>query len=119
MIIMNNFLKVLTLGFAFSSVSILPVTQVQAGPYFPTTAQATAKATSLGYSKTNEYLSGQAVYKANKPISSVIKGLTYTTPDVDSHNGGAWKAGKSVADLDSKATRLGTYNADLTVRIGD
>ena len=116
---MKNFLKILTLGFAFSSAFVFPVAQAQAAPYFSTTAQATVKASSLGYSKTNEYSSGQAVYKANKPISSVIKGLIYITPDVDSHNGGAWKAGKSVAALGSKATRLGTYNADLTVRIGD
>jgi Novel toxin 21 len=33
--------------------------------------------------------------------------------------GGAWKAVNSVANLGSKTTRLGTYNENLTVRIGD
>ena len=74
------------------------------------TAQATAAAEKLGYAKTNELSSGQAVYK---------KGKSYITRDVDGHNGGAWKRASSVANLGSKATRDGTYNADLTVRIGD
>lgn len=64
---------ILGLVIAFSSISI------QAAPYFSSTAQATAKATSLGYIKTNEYSNGQAVYKANKPGSNIIKGLTYMT----------------------------------------
>ncbi|EGV36037.1 toxin C-terminal domain-containing protein [Neisseria weaveri] len=33
--------------------------------------------------------------------------------------GGAWKAAKTVAALGSKQTRLGTYNEDLSVRVGD
>jgi filamentous hemagglutinin len=45
-------------------------------------------------------------------------GKTYISPDVDSHNGGAWKAAKSVKKLGSKKTRLGTYDAGLE-RIGD
>ncbi|MCB1637198.1 MAG: toxin C-terminal domain-containing protein, partial [Xanthomonadales bacterium] len=39
--------------------------------------------------------------------------------DADSHTGGAWKVARSVEDLASKKTRTGTYNADLSVRIGD
>jgi Novel toxin 21 len=51
--------------------------------------------------------------------TSKIKGLTYISPDVDSHNGGTWKAASSVENLAKKETRLGTYNEDLTVRVGD
>jgi hypothetical protein len=92
-------------------------TLVIAGPYFATTAAATSAATKLGYVKTKDISNGQAVYMVTK--SSPIKGLTYISPDVDSHNGGVWKAASTVANLGSKTTRLGTYNEDLTVRIGD
>jgi Novel toxin 21 len=86
------------------------VMSVLAEPVFQTTAQATAAAEKLGYIKTNELSSGQAVYK---------KGKSYITRDIDGHNGGAWKRASSVANLGSKATRDGTYNADLSLRIGD
>lgn len=88
-----------------------------AAPYFATTADATAAATKLGYIKIKDISNGQAVYMVTK--TSTVKGLTYISPDVDSHNGGAWKAASSVANLGSKTTRLGTYNENLTVRIGD
>jgi Novel toxin 21 len=88
-----------------------------AAPYFATTSDATASATKLGYVKTKEISNRQAVYMVTK--ASTVKGLTYISPDVDSHNGGAWKAANSVANLGSKTTRLGTYNEDLTVRVGD
>jgi hypothetical protein len=109
--------KALSLIFLLISLSVMTVysSNAVAGAYFATTAQATAAATKLGYSKTNELSNGQAVYMVTK--ASAIKGLTYITPDVDSHNGGAWKAASSVANLGSK--RLGTYNENLTVRIGD
>ncbi len=94
----------------YSSVAI-------AAPYFATTADATAAATKLGYIKTKDISNGQAVYMVTK--TSTVKGLTYISPDADSHNGGAWKAASSVANLGSKTTRLGTYNENLTVRIGD
>lgn len=113
---MKKIFKILALGFTFSSVVVMPITQVQAAPYFSTTAEATAKATKLGYTKITERSNGQAVYQATK--SAVVKGLPYITPDVDSHNGGAWKAASSVARLGSKVTRLGTYDENLN-RIGD
>ena len=82
-----------------------------ADPYFATTADATTAATSLGYTKTSELSNGQAVYK---------KGTYYITRDIDGHIGGAWKrAIGSAANLASKTTRDGTFNADLTKRIGD
>lgn len=43
---------------------------------------------------------------------------TYITSGVGSHNGGVWKMADSSEDLDSKSTRMGTYDADL-VKIGD
>lgn len=104
-----------SLGFT----GLIPIS-VQAAPYFSTTAEATRAANKIGYVKTGFLSSGQAVYQATKSTpSGTIKGLTYITPDVDSHNGGAWKAAKSVVGLGSKVSRLGTYNVNLTVRIGN
>ena len=79
------------MGFAFSSFFIIlpTIQQAQARPYFATTTQATAKAKQLGYKKINECSNGQPVYQATK--SAVVRGLPYITPDIDSHNGGAWK----------------------------
>ncbi len=85
-------------------------TTAMAEPVFATTTEATAAATNLGYTKTNELSNGQAVYK---------KGNYYISRDIDGHNGGAWKRAASAAKLGSKTTRDGTYNADLTTRIGD
>lgn len=117
-----NFKALASSIFLISSLSLtvlIPVS-AQAAPYFPTTSEATKAATKIGYVKTGFFSSGQAVYQATKSTpSGSIKGLTYISPDADSHNGGAWKASKSVIGLGSKATRLGTYNVNLTVRIGD
>lgn len=98
-------------------VVFIPLDTVQAASYFATTAEATKAAEKIGYRKTNYKSSGQVVYEATK--SAKVKGLPYITPDVDSHKGGAWKAAKTVAGLGSKQTRLGTYNENLTVRVGD
>jgi Novel toxin 21 len=100
-----------------STVAMIHSSVAIADPYFPTTSAATTSATKLGYSKTNYLSSGQAVYTVTK--TSKVKGLTYISPDVDSHNGGAWKAAGSVENLAKKETRLGTYNEELTVRVGD
>jgi len=46
----------------------------------------------------------------------------YISRDIDSHSGGVWKAATSIRDLRSPSDhglRLGTYNRDLTERIGD
>lgn len=45
-------------------------------------------------------------------------GKLYISFDVDSHNGGVWKMAKSPKKLESKKTRLGTYDKNLK-RIGD
>jgi hypothetical protein len=41
------------------------------------------------------------------------KGDRFITPDVDQHLGGTWKL------FDRSGNRLGTYNEDLTIRLGD
>ena len=74
-----------------------------------TAKEATKAAEELGFRKINDKSHGQPVY---------TDGKSYITPDVDSHNGGAWKMARSVKDLRSKSTRSGTYDANLN-RIGD
>ena len=66
-----------------------------------TTSEWTKEAERLGYKKTNSKSHGQPVY---------TDGKTYITPDVDGHNGGWWKMAKTIQDLASKATRMGTYD---------
>jgi hypothetical protein len=78
------------------------------GPVTPARAKELAEA--MGYVKTNFRSHGQAVYK---------KGKSYISRDVDGHCGGVWKEASSPEDLASKSTRNGTYNADLTERVGD
>lgn len=84
--------------------------RVAAGPLFKTTKEAALAASELGFKRVNETVNGQAVFR---------NGNSYITRDVDGHNGGAWKMADSVKELASKETRSGTYNADLTKRIGD
>lgn len=80
-----------------------------AGPFFKDTAQATEAATKVGYKKISETIHGQAIYK---------KGRMYITPDVDSHHGGAWKMADSIKNLGAKATRTGTFDVNLKVKVG-
>ena len=81
----------------------------RSGPPLKTNKEAAAKAKELGFEKISERVNGQSVFK---------KGNQYITRDVDSHNGGAWKMGKSVKALGSRKTRSGTFDIDLK-RIGD
>ena len=78
-----------------------------AGSLFPTNSAARAAAKDLGYNPVRNApfnSHGQQVFK---------KGNNYITRDVDSHSGGAFKM------FDRRGNRLGTYNEDLTIRIGD
>lgn len=83
-----------------------------------TSKQSAQAAKELGYEKTN--------YKAKngEPIYYNKKTKTYISQDIGSadgsgpHNGGVWKMGKSPQTLNSKNTRMGTYEASLN-RIGD
>lgn len=83
-----------------------------------TSKESQQAAKKLGYEKTN--------YRAKngEPIYYNKKTKTYISQDIGSadgsgpHNGGGWKMGKSPQELNSKSTRLGTYDGNLN-RIGD
>ncbi len=84
---------------------------------FTTNGEAARTAEQLGYSQVRNRLShGQAVF---------TNGVNFISRDVPSsstgrsHNGGVWKMADSIRALGSRDTRLGTYNRDLTDRIGD
>ena len=84
-----------------------------------TTKEATIAAKKLGYEKVSNFRTRQG-----QPIFYNKKTKTYISPDVGSrnefgpHNGGVWKMAKSPEALNSKNTRMGTYDANLN-RIGD
>jgi len=83
-----------------------------------TTKQATAAANDLGYESTNYVTkSGEKVFY-NKKTKTYISQDVGSGNGMGSHNGGVWKAAKSPEALNSKETRLGTYDADLN-RVGD
>ena len=83
------------------------------------TAKESAEAAKkLGFEKTNMRA------KNNEPIYYNRKTKTYISQDIGSgdgsgpHNGGVWKQAKTHEKLNSKGTRMGTYDANLN-RIGD
>ena len=95
-----------------SYLSAILVTKLgrQSGPFFKTTKEAAKAAEALGFKKVNETVhGGQAVFQ---------RGKLFITRDLDGHNGGAWKVARSVSDLESKAKRMGTFDASLTKFIG-
>lgn len=72
-----------------------------------TRSEARALARKLGYAEASDppfNAHGQPVFKS---------GTRYITPDKDVHKGGTWKM------FDGKGKRLGTFNDDLTKKIGD
>ncbi|MGL4306894.1 MAG: toxin C-terminal domain-containing protein [Mycobacteriaceae bacterium] len=75
-----------------------------------TTKQQNDLASYLGYAKMNE--------RTRNEMPIFKKDNKYISFDRDGHNGGVWKMADSVEELNSKQTRLGTYNYDLTVQIG-
>ena len=83
-----------------------------------TSKESKEAAQKLGYEKTN--------YRAKngEPIYYNRKTKTYISQDIGSadgsgpHNGGVWKMAKSPEELNSKNTRMGTYDKNLN-RIGD
>jgi uncharacterized protein RhaS with RHS repeats len=80
------------------------------GP-FSNEAEAKKQAENMGFKEVKgERVQGAKVYR---------KGREYISRDRDGHNGGAWKKADSVSKLGSKFTRQGTYNRDLSQRIGD
>jgi RHS repeat-associated protein len=81
------------------------------GAVFKTTKDALKAAEALGYRKIKETVHGEAVF---------TNGRNFITRDATGHKkDGAWKVAESIEALGSKNTRSGTWNADLTVRIGD
>ena len=80
-----------------------------AEPFFKTNAAAGIRAKELGFKKINETVNNQSVYK---------KGKLFITRDITGHIGGAFKAASSIKNLQSKRTRLGTFDENLR-RIGD
>ncbi|MER2497016.1 toxin C-terminal domain-containing protein [Vibrio neptunius] len=85
--------------------------------FYKTTKEATEAAKKLGFEKTKFKIHNETVFYNKKK-------KLYISRDVGSgdgngaHNGGVWKMAKSVKELGSKKTRLGTYDADLN-KIGD
>jgi hypothetical protein len=63
------------------------------------------------WKKTNYFSHGQRVYYD-------AKSKLYISKDIDAHTGGTFKAAKTVEDLHSRETRLGTYDSKMN-RIGD
>ncbi|GLO63229.1 hypothetical protein MACH09_37370 [Vibrio sp. MACH09] len=80
--------------------------------FYKTTKEATEAARALGFEKTNRRAkNGEAIYYNRKTKE-------YISRDVGSgkggaHNGGVWKKAKSINTINSKQTRLGTFDADL------
>lgn len=74
---------------------------------------ATNMATRLGYTKR---IPPQKVPFDSHKQPAFQKGNRYITPDVDGHNGEGWKVFERQG---GQYIRRGTYNEDLTVRIGD
>ena len=83
--------------------------RAKAEPVYKTNTEAQQAAKVLGFSKVNETVHGQAVFK---------RGNLYITRDLDGHIGGAWKMANSIKALGRKETRSGTYDKNLN-RIGD
>jgi RHS repeat-associated protein len=79
-------------------------------------AEARAVAQALGFQAVRDRSSGQLVFTNGKAFISrdVPSRTTGST-----HNGGVWKAARSLEGLGSRDTRMGTYNRDLSDRIGD
>ncbi len=70
-----------------------------------TSSQAVDMASRVGYRKTNFVVRGQRVF---------TNGKTYIVQDIDSHSGGLWKMARTVQGLNAKATRMGTYDYNLS-----
>lgn len=64
-------------------------------------SQAADMANRLGYRPTNIFIRGQRVF---------YNGKNYIVQDIDSHSGGLWKMARTVCGLQSKETRMGTYD---------
>ncbi|MBR6877164.1 MAG: toxin C-terminal domain-containing protein [Neisseriaceae bacterium] len=68
------------------------------------------EAEKLGYKLVKEKSHGELVFK---------KGNSYISFDRTSHSGGYWKEASSPNRLNLKQTRNGTFNKNLTKKVGD
>lgn len=75
-----------------------------------TTAQASDLANWLGFQKVR---AGSSPVKNSHGQPVFRSGNRYISPDVDGHKGGTWKV------FDRRGNRVGTYNYDLSERVGD
>ena len=79
-----------------------------------------AHAESLGYTRYSHSRRGTVYHNSKAP-----RDKQYISKDIGSgdgsgaHNGGVWKAAESLRALQSKSSRTGTFNEDLTKKIGD
>ena len=80
-----------------------------------TTPQCTKAAEALGFVKTKFISNGEAVYYNRKMKRYITQDIGDGTA---SHKGGVWKMAKTLEELGSDTTRMGTYDAALN-RIGD
>ncbi|WP_332420743.1 toxin C-terminal domain-containing protein, partial [Vibrio metschnikovii] len=85
--------------------------------FYKTTKEATAAAKELGFEKTKFKAHGETVY-FNKKTKRYISRDVGSGDGNGAHNGGVWKMAKSVKDLGSKNSRIGTFDANLN-KIGD
>lgn len=80
-----------------------------ARPFFANNAAARRAAEAMGFT----------VVRGQRPHGQLVftDGKRFISRDVDGHSGGAWKVANSADDL-ARNKRVGTYNADLSVKIG-
>lgn len=86
------------------------------GQPFRTDAEAREVATALGYRPVGGRSSGAQVFTNGRDYISRdrVEPSTGRT-----HNGGVWKRASSIRALRNRNTREGTYNRDLTERVGN
>ena len=84
-----------------------------------TSQEAKAAAKKLGYEPVSRFSKSKERIFFNSKKGLYISQDVGSGNGMGSHNGGVWKMAKRIKDLFHKRTRMGTYNADLTVRIGD
>lgn len=97
---------------ALAVLAIIPFTKLAKGGKIVKFIQAGKKVEAVvpsGFRALKQRSHGQKVYS---------NGKLFISPDIDGHNGGMWKAAKSLNNLRSKKTRLGTFDSSF-IKIGD
>ncbi|MFW7523982.1 polymorphic toxin-type HINT domain-containing protein [Vibrio ostreicida] len=81
------------------------------GPVFERSQDAVKHAETMGYKE----VQGATNKAGQKVMHNKKKTPKYISRDADSHIGGAYKGANTASDLNSKKTRLGTYDKDLNL----